>query len=695
MRAMEQAAIDSGAVTGLDLMERAGQGVVAAVLAEWPDLALTAHRAVVLCGPGNNGGDGFVVARLLKERGWEVEVFLYGDARKLPPDARVNAERWSRSATMTALGFPAIAAERLVQLRASVSPDPAQAERPRLVIDALFGTGLTRPAHGLSPIFDLRASTSPDCAKWVAVDMPSGLCSDSGRLYPPKDPATTVRQGLRADLTVTFHRRKPGHLLGDGPTVCGKVGLIDIGLPDLDDDDLDALVRGAADGGAKVALAAPDLRRLAKTNGHKYHYGHALIVAGPPAHGGAARMAARGAIRIGAGLVTVGAPDGSLVENAARLDAIMLRRVDGPDDLRDLLADRRINAVCLGPGLGHERAKALLPVVLEASAPPPPSGVPGLTRDLDPQAAPPARGPGSAAGAAQNGSGAPVPLAVPGLTRDLDPQAASPARGPGSAAGAAQDGSGAPVPLVVPGLTRDLDPQAASPAQGPGSAAGAAQDGSGAPVPLVVPGLTRDLDGQAAPPDPQVASPERGPGLAAGAARDSDGTPGPARQVVLDADALTHLAKTPALFAALHARCVLTPHAGEFARLFPDLAERLNKPATEGPAYSKVDATRDAARRAGCTVVFKGPDTVIADPQGQCSINPAAYDRAAPWLATAGTGDTLAGMICGLLARDFAPMQAAETAAWLHVECALSFGPGLIAEDLSEELPKVFRRLGL
>lgn len=167
------------------------------------------------------------------------------------------------------------------------------------------------------------------------------------------------------------------------------------------------------------------------------------------------------------------------------------------------------------------------------------------------------------------------------------------------------------------------------------------------------------------------------------------------RSAVLDADALTILSQNPALFAALHDGCILTPHAGEFTRLFPDIAEKLAAPATKGPAYSKVDATREAAKRAGCVVVYKGPDTVIADPTGRCAINSAHYVRAAPWLATAGSGDVLAGFITGLLARGFSPFDAACTGAWLHVECALSFGPGLIAEDLPEELPKVFRALGV
>jgi NAD(P)H-hydrate repair Nnr-like enzyme with NAD(P)H-hydrate dehydratase domain len=162
---------------------------------------------------------------------------------------------------------------------------------------------------------------------------------------------------------------------------------------------------------------------------------------------------------------------------------------------------------------------------------------------------------------------------------------------------------------------------------------------------------------------------------------------------VLDADALTLISGDAALLDLLHDTCVLTPHGGEFARLFPEIARKLDAPATSGPAYGKVDATREAARRAGCTVLFKGPDTVIASPGGACAINSSAYDRAVPWLATAGSGDVLAGLVTGLLARGLAPHRAAETAAWLHSKCALSFGPGLIAEDIPERLPGVLRTL--
>ncbi|MFK7942403.1 MAG: NAD(P)H-hydrate dehydratase, partial [Paracoccaceae bacterium] len=165
---------------------------------------------------------------------------------------------------------------------------------------------------------------------------------------------------------------------------------------------------------------------------------------------------------------------------------------------------------------------------------------------------------------------------------------------------------------------------------------------------------------------------------------------------VLDADALTEFRDDPdTLFHMLHKKCVLTPHEGEFGRLFPEILAKLKDPAVRGPAYSKVDATREAAARAGCVVLFKGADTVIADSDGRCAINSAHYERSAPWLATAGSGDVLAGFITGLLARGFTPIQAAKTAAWLHVECALKFGPGLIAEDIPEQLPAVFRDLGL
>ncbi len=561
MRAIETAAIDRGEVTGLELMERAGRGVVEAIFEEWPELSggkaggpapqtprgiseQKKRRAVVLCGPGNNGGDGFVVARLLKERGWDVELFLYGNPQKLPPDARVNYERWGEMGEVRPL-----LTERF-NLR--ISDD----DNPDLWVDALFGTGLSRPIRpDLSKVFDdietgFSELVQSAPGKVVAVDIPSGLDSDSGKVLQKllaaeqeratvigtKGPIQTFAERpvypLLSNLTVTFHCAKIGHVTGNGPEICRKVATKGIGLNDQrwhqpDFWSVEKVVTRLGPNG----LAS----NLAKDTGHKYTHGHALILSGGAGHTGAARLAARGALRIGAGLVTLGVPGSAQMEVASQITALMLKRVDDGAALAELLEDDRLNALCLGPGLGLSEERAALTETALKSA----------------------------------------------------------------------------------------------------------------------------------------------------------------RATVLDADALTLIAQNPALFDLLHDKCVLTPHAGEFKRLFPDIAKRLSEEPMSGPAYSKVDATRAAAKRAGCTVLFKGPDTVIADPSGRCAINSAHYDRAAPWLATAGSGDVLAGFITGLLARGFAPMQAAETAAWLHVECALSFGPGLIAEDIPEELPKVFRNLGL
>ncbi|MGR3343328.1 MAG: NAD(P)H-hydrate epimerase [Paracoccaceae bacterium] len=541
MRAIERAAIDSGEVTGLELMERAGRGVVEAIFEEWPELAMTDQRAVVLCGPGNNGGDGFVVARLLKEWGWAVEVFLYGDAGKLPPDAKANYGRWGEMGEVR-----------------PISGDTAEEVQDKtcetMFIDALFGTGLSKPLPKL--LSDLAYELLTEFSdQGVAIDMPSGICSDSGRNL-------SERPSFVSALTVTFQNEKLGHRLAIDWWRKKAPSIVDLEIGCFKP--ISSEFATHVDRWTALDLADPYYGKLAEN--HKYDHGHALIISGGSGKGGAARLAARGALRIGAGLVTVGCPPEALAENAARLDAIMVRAIGGAEALAEVLKDARINALCLGPGLGaDERGVALVAAALASPSHPSPAG-----------------------------------------------------------------------------------------------------EGS------------RKRVGEALP----LSAPERG-----------EGRGGPA--LVLDADALTILAGDAGLFAALHEDCVLTPHGGEFARLFPDIAEKLNAPATKGPAYSKVDATREAAARAGCVVLFKGADTVIADADGRCSINSAHYERAAPWLATAGSGDVLAGFITGLLARGFVPMQAAETAAWLHVECALKFGPGLIAEDLPEQLPAVFRDLGV
>jgi len=533
MRALEQAAIDSGAVTGLELMERAGRGVVEAIFAEWPELKAAPHRALILCGPGNNGGDGFVVARYLYENGWSVAVWLLSDdMMPVPHDAHANAERYLD------LVDPEAADSAIFQ----PPENGVWLGRPfDVVIDAVFGTGLSRPMSlEVDAIYSM--ATSPETAKRiVAVDAISGFCLDSGRWLDPSaqdDSPPLVIEGMehvpqaaKADLVVTFHRAKLGHAIGAHSESARRLKIADIGLERS----------RRADVGARVSLISPETlktwRLIKRKVSNKYTHGHALILSGPMGRSGAARLAARAALRVGAGLVTVAAPGSAMMECATQLTAIMLRKCDGAEGLVALLEDDRLNALCLGPGLGvGQGARELVSVAL------------------------------------------------------------------------------------------------------------------------------------------------------------SD----PKRKTVLDADALTSFAEDPqALFDRLHDNTVLTPHAGEFARLFPDIAKKLSAPATTGPAYSKLDACRDAAARAGCVVLYKGPDTVIAHPSGRASINAAVYDRAAPWLATAGSGDVLAGLITGLMARGLPAFTAAENGAWLHVEAARAFGPGLIAEDLPEMLPQVFRDLGL
>jgi hydroxyethylthiazole kinase-like uncharacterized protein yjeF len=507
MRALEAREIESGRATGRALMERAGRGVVAALLAHWPALGNQPGKAVVLCGPGNNGGDGFVVARLLRNRGWQVAVGMLGTAEALPPDARANHDLWQSMGRVAPLD--------------AVLAECAGAD---VIIDALFGIGLSRGLTGAARRW-AEMSAAGLAARVLAVDLPSGLCAERGQ---------PIGVAARAALTVSFHRPKPGHYLGAGPDHCGALEIVDIGI---EAPCPEAVLR---------RVERPAAADLAKA-GHKFDNGHALVLCGGFGRSGAARLAARAALRIGAGLVSLGVPGSAQMEVAAQITALMMQRIEGAEDLAAALTDRRIGALCLGPGLGVARAAELLPVAL------------------------------------------------------------------------------------------------------------------------------------------------------------ADG-----RGCVLDADALTALAEMD-LRAPLHPGCVLTPHGGEFARLFPDLAEASGS----GGEMSKVEATRQAAARAGAVVLYKGPDTVIAAPDGRAFLHAACYERAAPWLATAGSGDVLAGMIAGLMARGHAPLDAATQghaplhaatqghapldaatmATWLHAEAARGFGPGLIAEDLPEALPQVLAGL--
>ena len=339
MRAIEAAAVASGKVTGLALMERAGEGVVAAINAAWSGWG--GGPVVVLCGPGNNGGDGFVVARTMALAGQEVVVFLFGTVDALPEDARTNARRWRDAGGAIC---------PIDEASGGGATAVAAVAGAALVIDALFGIGLARALPPLLCDFaGAVARARRRGAKVVAVDVPSGLCADSGR------PLGTA---FAADLTVTFHAEKLGHRLAEGPAHCGEVEVVDIGLT-------------GPPGGVTLASYGPeDLRGLTKGQGHKYGHGHALILSGGPGHGGAARLAARGALRVGAGLVTVGVPPAAMAENAAQVNAIMLVEVATAAALVERLANARSNAVCVGPGLAPGATEAeILGVCLRSGRP--------------------------------------------------------------------------------------------------------------------------------------------------------------------------------------------------------------------------------------------------------------------------------------------------------------------------------------
>lgn len=474
-------------VPSLTLMENAGR----AVADEAEKMVDQGAKIVVLCGPGNNGGDGFVAARLLKERGYDVAVYLYGEIAKLKGDAAEMAKRWQAMGAVAAL-----------------SKAPSAFDDCELIIDALFGAGLARALNEEASAA-VAAANRADAAR-LAVDVPSGLSGTTGQ------PVGEVV--LHADRTVTFFRLKPGHVLSPGRDLCGLVVLSDIGIPD-------AVLGDRIFAGVKSNRPAGlwlDELPLPGRSSHKYTHGHAIAVSGPAESTGAIRLAARASLRIGAGLVTVASPRAAFPVNAAHLTAIMVRPFQVPDGLAEILADKRRNAVLIGPGCG----------------------VGAETRNM-------------------------VQIAL--------------------------------------------------------------QSGA---------------------------------------------------SCVLDADALTTFSEDAENLAAMigsvsNRAVVLTPHEGELKRLFPDLAG------------SKLERARAAAARSSAIVVLKGPDTVIAATDGRAAIN----INAPPWLATAGSGDVLAGLITGLLAQGMPGFEAACAAVWIHGECANRFGPGLIAEDLPEIVPEVLRDL--
>ncbi len=464
-----------------ELMDNAGRAVADEICRRW-----ARRPVVVLCGPGNNGGDGFVAARYLAQWGWPVRVILLGDRAKLKGAAKRAAEAWTGP----------------VETAGAAALDGAG-----LIIDALFGAGLSRPLEGTAA--DLVAATAERGVPVVAVDIASGIDGATGR---------AGGAAMRADLSVTFFRLKSGHLLLPGRIHCGDTVLRQIGIPD---DVLEAIAPRTwenAPGLWREHLPRPGLA------GHKYNRGHVVAVTGGMSRTGAGRMAAMGALRAGAGLVTVASPSDAMAVNAAHLTAIMLAEAEGPDGFSAVLADRRRNAFVIGPGAGI--------------------------------------------------------------------------------------GSGTAHKVLA--------------------------------------------------------------GLASGA------------MAVLDADALTSfetdVGRLMAAIIGRGAETVLTPHEGEFSRVFKALPVE---------SESKCERARAVARLTDAVVLVKGADTVIAHPDGRAAISAAE----APWLATAGAGDVLSGMIAGLGAQGMPAFEAAAAAVWMHAEAARAHGPGLIAEDLAGLLPAVLARL--
>ncbi len=276
----------AGGVAGIALMENAGRAVADGVADRHP----SGTRVTVVAGPGNNGGDGLVAARLLCERGYRVRVLVVGDMARLKGDAALAAQRWQgpwEPATPTAV-MPA-----------------------DVVVDALFGAGLDRPVAGAARAIIEAMNAGP---RVHAVDLPSGINGTTGAV---------MGVAVNAAETVTFFRRKVGHVLLPGRLHCGNTQVADIGISARVLDRIKP----------RTFLNRPELWakdfRLPPVDGHKYRRGHAVVVSGGMSTTGAARLAARGALRAGAGLVTIASPREALPVNAAASLAVMVRPVDG------------------------------------------------------------------------------------------------------------------------------------------------------------------------------------------------------------------------------------------------------------------------------------------------------------------------------------------------------------------------------
>lgn len=316
----EMSAIDSDAAeSGIDsfgLMTSAGLAVSAAALRLYPQ----ALRFVVLCGPGNNGGDGYIAATALQRSGAEVAVHALGDSARLTGDAARAHAQWAKS----------------VETLAIYRPEPGD-----VVIDALFGAGLSRAVP--DDVALVMQAVGRAGIPVIAVDLPSGLDGLTGQV---------LGDSFRAGHTVTFMARKPGHLLLPGRTLCGSLEVFDIGIPERI---LRNHISGLCENGPHLWAG---LAHTLDPSAHKFKRGHLAIFSGGPLSTGAARLSAAAGLKAGAGLVTVASASAALTANAAHLSAVMLKQIEDAAALSDWLVDRRISAFVLGPGFGDlERAR--------------------------------------------------------------------------------------------------------------------------------------------------------------------------------------------------------------------------------------------------------------------------------------------------------------------------------------------------
>jgi len=296
---------------GLELMENAGRGIADAIGARWD-----ARPVTVLCGPGNNGGDGFVAARLLAEAGWPVRLALLGAAGNLRGDAKANAERWQGEVEPLSI---------------------AVLDDAELVVDALFGAGLARDLDGT--VAEVIEAVDARWLACVAVDVPSGVHGDTGQV---------LGVAPHAELTVSFFRPKPAHFLMPGREYCGVLEIVDIGISEAVLEDINPMagVNDPDAWGGHFPWPAAD--------GHKYSRGHAVI-AGGCAMTGATQLAAGAARRSGAGLVTIAAPPEAFAIYAAGQPGNLVNTVPNAKAFAGLLEDPRINACLIGPGAGVTR----------------------------------------------------------------------------------------------------------------------------------------------------------------------------------------------------------------------------------------------------------------------------------------------------------------------------------------------------